>query len=656
MARSRLRFGFLAACATVWAGFFAACSSDDSSGGGTTGLFDAGSCISDLQCDDGNPCTLDSCGEGGLCVAEPQPDGPALEQEPGDCSRTECTDGVRREVPDSGDPADDDDPCTLDRCEDGVAVHDPKVEGASCEVGRGNGSCFGGNCIVLCTSSNEDRQCDDENECTEDACVPCDADECMGQGLCTHSGLSGMAIPGEQVDGDCSERRCVEGKEQDVVDNFDIPEDSNECTEDVCEDGIPLNKPVTTGTPCLGGICRSDGECVECISSADCTDDSNPCREPTCDTDGRCDSLDTPDGTPLPADQQTDGDCRIRVCNGSGSVRNEDDDTDVDDDNNPCTADSCSNGSEVHTQLPAGTPCGGGNTCTASGTCCTPTTCAAAGRNCGSMSDGCGMTLDCGSCPVGDSCSSGGVCRCSNGIRDGGEAGVDCGGTCPTKCANGTSCTSGGSCTSGNCVEGVCCNSPCNTTCVSCLQSRSGQSDGTCANITTGSDPKGECSPQSPSTCGRTGQCAGGACQLHPSGTACAAASCTGSTQTNQDTCDGSGTCVDGGSMSCGGAYICSGGSCQSCSDGVQNGNETGVDCGGGPPCSGCPNGTPCGSPSECATGNCVDGVCCATSCGGLCRRCDLSPNVGTCSFIPNGQDPDNECPGNNDCNGAGGC
>jgi hypothetical protein len=33
---------------------------------------------------------------------------------------------------------------------------------------------------------------------------------------------------------------------------------------------------------------------------------------------------------------------------------------------------------------------------------------------------------------------------------------------------------------------------------------------------------------------------------------------------------------------------------------------------------------------------------------------CNITP--GTCSTVPNGQDPANECAGTSTCNGAGGC
>ena len=40
---------------------------------------------------------------------------------------------------------------------------------------------------------------------------------------------------------------------------------------------------------------------------------------------------------------------------------------------------------------------------------CAPTTCAALGANCGQASDGCGGTLECGSCATGESCGAGGT-------------------------------------------------------------------------------------------------------------------------------------------------------------------------------------------------------------------------------------------------------
>ncbi|KAB2962305.1 MAG: hypothetical protein F9K16_09405 [Thermoanaerobaculia bacterium] len=54
--------------------------------------------------------------------------------------------------------------------------------------------------------------------------------------------------------------------------------------------------------------------------------------------------------------------------------------------------------------------------------------------------------------------------------------------------------------------------------------------------------------------------------------------------------------------------------------------------------------GVACDEASDCISGFCVDGVCCDSSCGGLCRRCNVAGSLGTCSPISSGTDPDNEC------------
>jgi hypothetical protein len=52
-----------------------------------------------------------------------------------------------------------------------------------------------------------------------------------------------------------------------------------------------------------------------------------------------------------------------------------------------------------------------------------------------------------------------------------------------------------------------------------------------------------------------------------------------------------------------------------------------------------------CGAAAECKSGFCSDGVCCETACTGSCESCKLPGSVGTCAPIPEGTDPDKECP-----------
>lgn len=212
---------------------FLACGGEGSGEPGSSG--DAGvdgggkKCVVSSDCDDGNACTLESC-DSGKCTVAIAPDGDAKEQEAGDCAKTVCKSGVPGKVVDNGDVPDDDEQCTLDSCEAGVPFNKPKLENTPCKIGSGIGQCKSGKCLILCTAATASKQCDDQNGCTDDACVPCNLPECSGQGVCKNQGLSGIPTPGaSQKTGDCRERQCVEGKDTDAIDNFDIPVDGLEC-------------------------------------------------------------------------------------------------------------------------------------------------------------------------------------------------------------------------------------------------------------------------------------------------------------------------------------------------------------------------------------------------------------------------------------------
>ena len=140
---------------------------------------------------------------------------------------------------------------------------------------------------------------------------------------------------------------------------------------------------------------------------------------------------------------------------------------------------------------------------------------------------------------------------------------------------------------------------------------------------------------------------------------------CTAATASN---C-ASGFCVDG---ECCGSAACSG-SCQSCAvaghEGtcamVVPGTEVpgscpGQACGTGGSCN-TKNGTACSSASACASGFCVDGVCCESACDGICVSCDQAGQAGKCSAYTAGSDPQKECGlgsgvCRSTCNGAGAC
>jgi hypothetical protein len=76
------------------------------------------------------------------------------------------------------------------------------------------------------------------------------------------------------------------------------------------------------------------------------------------------------------------------------------------------------------------------------------------------------------------------------------------------------------------------------------------------------------------------------------------------------------------------------------------------------------PLGAACDSASECATGFCAQGVCCSTACTATCMSCALVGTAGTCTPVPAGNDPLNQCVNQSPatcgtdgaCNGAGAC
>lgn len=72
------------------------------------------------------------------------------------------------------------------------------------------------------------------------------------------------------------------------------------------------------------------------------------------------------------------------------------------------------------------------------------------------------------------------------------------------------------------------------------------------------------------------------------------------------------------------------------------------------------PAGQPCEVASQCASGHCVEDVCCDTACNGLCTTCILPGAVGTCSPAAPGTDPHADCgaggPCDDVCDETGAC
>jgi hypothetical protein len=228
---------------------------------------------------------------------------------------------------------------------------------------------------------------------------------------------------------------------------------------------------------------------------------------------------------------------------------------------------------------------------------------------------------------------------------------------------DGSTCMVADECESHFCVDGFCCQTDCAGTCRSCAVPGK---QGTCTLVPEGVKHP-DCADQGAETCGYDGTCDGlGACRRHPSGTRCAAGTCTGNSVTASGACDGNGNCVMGPVVTCapfgcdpsGPAAHCFS-TCTGPSQCVPGRECVNNSCGKKLP------GATCTDSVECASAFCVDGVCCDSKCDGPCLSCGQVGSPGVCRPVPSGvKDPRNICADegaptcgtSGSCDGAGGC
>ncbi len=200
-----------------------------------------------------------------------------------------------------------------------------------------------------------------------------------------------------------------------------------------------------------------------------------------------------------------------------------------------------------------------------------------------------------------------GAPSCADGVQNGAETDVDCGGPDCEPCPNETGCDTDADCESGVCEEGVCVGQGCtdgvangDETDIDC----GGPDCDPCADgqdCLVGADcDSGYCDPVT-NTCA-TASCADGATNGDETDTDCGGPDC--------PACSDGGECLEGSD--------CESGVCDpatntcaapSCADGVHNGSETDTDCGGAD-CGGCPIGGTCVIGADCANGVCEGGSC----------------------------------------------
>jgi RHS repeat-associated protein len=364
------------------------------------------------------------------------------------------------------------------------------------------------------------------------------------------------------------------------------------------------------------------------------------------------------------------------------------------DDGNPCTADSVSGGTVVHTPLPAGTSCSDGNACNGAETCNATAVCVAGtpptlddGNPC--TTDTCTPATGVTHTPVaaGTSCSDGNVCNgaetcnasavCVAGappsLDDGNACTTDActaaSGVTHTPVAAGTSCSDGNVCNgaetcnaSAVCVAGappslddgnVCTTDACTAASgISHTPVAAGTScgDGNPCNGAETCDASGQCTPGSPVVCVALDQChdvgtcsaATGTCSnpAKPNGTACS----DGNACTQLDTCQ-AGSCASGSPVATDDGNPCTTDSCSPTSGVTHTPVAAGTSCSDGNACNG----------AETCNGSavCVAGTPPVVDDGNVCTTDACNPATGvTHTPVAAGT----SCSDGNACNGAETC
>jgi len=566
-------------------------------------------------CNSNNPCTVGSCVPATGCVLTPVADGTTCPST--NCGTAACKQGMCMAT--SGPNCDDGNPCTADSCgPNGTCVHTPVANGTSCsDMNACNGleTCQAGQCHpgtpVTCTAVDACHgagTCDPATGMCSKPVVP-DGSACSAGNKCT----SGDA---------CKSGVCIAGTVKTCTAS-DKCHSAGTCD---AATGTCSNPPVTDGTSCSdGNACNGAETCkagtctpgmpLQCNTT-------NPCVASSCDPSTGCKSTPVADGTVCaPASScAAASTCSAGVCKPGAGLNC--------DDHNPCTADSCGTSGCVHTPVTDGTSCSDGNLCNGAETCkagvCSPGTpvackasdqCHVAGT-CNPATGQCSnpAATDGTACSDGNKCTSGEVCKagaCGGGTPVTCTASDQChvAGTCNPAtgtCSNpnapdGASCGDGNACHTGDlCKAGVC---TVGST-VTCSVQDQCHTAGTCNPST------GQCSnpvAADGTACTDPNKCL--------SATACAAGVCKGTakTCTASDQCHVAGTC-DPTSGSCSNPNAPDGTACKG-----GNACTVGDACKAGA----CASGTPlvCVAPPGCTPGTCnpANGMCSAPVCAAMC-------------------------------------
>lgn len=413
----------------------------------------------DVDCDDGNVCTLDACDPMAGCKHTHQQgacdDGNACTVE------DFCLDSACK--PGSALDCNDGDVCTFDNCHAELGCENPPNtapcdDGSACTKGD---VCADGNCVP-----GAEIACDDGNGCTDDSCDPVEgcvftpnSDACDDGNECTTGDhCAGGACVGEEIivcndhnvctDDICDlETGCKHVANSALCDDLNACTDGDSCENSACTSGPPLD--CDDGNVCTDDSCDEESGCINANNEIDC-DDGNLCTLGDICSQGKCEGLepeDCDDGNPCTldtckpkegctysfssapcndADACTLGDfCSEGACVGSQDL--------ICNDGNDCTDDSCDTDAGCQF-VPNVEPCEDGNQCTISDV-CTDGWCKGTGaKDCDDLNvcttnycnpeQGCVTVANALPCDDGDSCTVGDIC--GNAICNPGTGTLKC--------------------------------------------------------------------------------------------------------------------------------------------------------------------------------------------------------------------------------------
>ena len=245
----------------------------------------SGKCLGgkEMNCDDKDPCTVDSCNPIDGCQNKAASDAKCTDDGEA-CTQDICQDGkcVHPQAADGTKCAEDGKPCTADICAAGKCIH-PIQDGSECtDDGKPctNDTCTNG----VCTHTpNSGKPCDDGNMCT-------DSDTCLS-GSCK-AGKLNLCDDGQP----CTKDSCIQGAgcvhDPNGANGQGCAAGSAACPIGVCNGGACVSAPNKTcnykyspgfcgGSDLdLPGTCAASGQCTPNKDAITQAGKSKPCTVP----------------------------------------------------------------------------------------------------------------------------------------------------------------------------------------------------------------------------------------------------------------------------------------------------------------------------------------------------------------------------------------